>query len=111
MKMTAGQIVGLLVLLQLAGLMVPFIILMPGVTTDYLNAAGGMSATIKTAVFLLFANAIVTLAISVTAFPQIHNYSIRAAILLVAVSVVWVVMQSVDNGHILSMLSLSHRYI
>jgi hypothetical protein len=91
--------------------MVPFIILMPGVTTDYLNAAGGMSGTIKTAVFLLFANAVVTLAIALVAFPVIREYSIRAAILFIAVSVVWVVMQSVDNGHILSMLSLSHRYI
>ena len=34
----------------------------------------------------------------------------RAALLLVVVSTVWVVMQSVDNAHLLSMLSLSTRY-
>ena len=110
MKMNAGRIVGSLVLLQLAGLTVPFIILMPGVTTDYLNVAAGMSATIKTAVFLLLANAVITLAISIAAFPLIREYSVRAAVLFVAASVVWMVMQSVDNAHILSMLSLSRRY-
>ena len=110
MKIDARRLIGVLVLVQLAGLMVPFIILMPGVTTDYLNVAAGMSATIKTAVFLLFANAAVTLAISLTAFPLVRKYSIRAAILFVVISAVWVVMQSVDNGHILSMLSLSNRF-
>lgn len=110
MKIDAWRIVGVLVLVQLAGLMVPFIILMPGVTTDYLNVAAGMSATIKTAVSLLFANAAVTLAISLAAFPAIRVHSVRAAILLVAISTAWLVMQSVDNAHILSMLSLSGRF-
>ena len=110
MKLNAERSVGILVLAQLSGLIVPFIILMPGVTTDYLTVAAGMSATIKTAVFLLFANALVTLAISLAAFPIIREYSIRAAILFVAFSLIWVVMQSVDNAHILSMLSLSKRF-
>jgi uncharacterized protein DUF4386 len=108
--MDARRLIGVLVLVQLSGLMVPFIILMPGVTTDYLNVDAGMSGTIKTAVFLLFANAVVTFAISLAAFPLIRVYSIRATILLVAISVVWVVMQSVDNAHLLSMLSLSKRF-
>jgi hypothetical protein len=111
MKMDTRRLIGVLVLVQLAGLVVPFIIVMPGVTTDYLNVAAGMSGTIKTAVFLLFANGAVTLAISLYAFPLIREYSIRAWILFVAISVVWVVMQSVDNAHILSMLSMSKRFV
>lgn len=110
MRVNTRRLVGLLVLVQLAGLIIPFVILMPGVTMDYLSIASGMSATIKTAVFLLFANAAVTLGISVAAFPLIREYSIRAAILFVVVSTVWFVMQAVDNAHILSMLSLSHRF-
>lgn len=109
MKSNTGRLVGALVLLQLAGLIVPFVLLDPTVKTNYLSVSPALAGTIKTAVFLLFANTAVTLAISLVAFPELRRYSERAPLLLFALSVVWVVMQSVDNAHILSMLSLSVR--
>lgn len=107
---TVGRLIGALLLAQLAGLSVPFIVLMPGVTTDYLNAAVPMAGSIRVAVFLLFANAAVTLGIAIAAFPVFREYSARMALWLTAISTAWLVMQSVDNAHILSMLSLSQRY-
>jgi hypothetical protein len=110
MKIDAGRLVGVLVFVQLAGLMVPFVLLDPAVKTNFISVDSAMAETIKTAVFLLFANAAVTLAIALVAYPELLERSVRAGLLLVVVSTVWVVMQSVDNAHILSMLSLSTRY-
>jgi hypothetical protein len=110
MRANVGRVVGTLVFVQLAGLIVPFVLLDPAVKTDYLSVDAGMAVTIKTAVFVLFANAAVTLGIAIAAFPVVRRYSLRAAILLIVVSTFWVVMQSVDNAHLLSMLSLSTRY-
>src|SRR3954468_19533183 len=104
-----GRLTGILVFVQLALLIVPYVILMPGVTTEYLTAAAGMSATIKTAVFLLFGTAAVTLAIAIITYPVFREYSQRWTLWLVAISVVWFVMQCLDNANILSMLSLSRR--
>jgi len=110
MKTNVGRVVGALVFVQLAGLIVPFVLLDPAVKTDYMGVDAAMAGTIKTAVFMLFANAVVTLGIAIAAFPELRRYSVRAALLLIVISTVWVVMQSVDNAHLLSMLSLSTRY-
>ena len=109
-RKSTGRLIGALMLVQLVGLSLPFILLMPGLTTDYLNAAAPMAGSIKVAVFLLFANAAVTLGIAIAAFPAFREYSVRMALWLLAISTVWFVMQSVDNAHILSMLSLSTRH-
>jgi hypothetical protein len=106
-----GRLTGILVFVQLALLIVPYVILMPGVTTDYLTVAAGMSATIKSAVFLLFGTATVTLAIAIITYPVFREYSQRWTLWLVAISVVWFVMQCLDNANILSMLSLSRRFV
>jgi hypothetical protein len=105
-----GRLIGALLFVQLAGLSLPFILLMPGVKTDYLNAAAPMAGSIRVAVFLLFANAAVTLGLAIVAFPVFREYSARMALWLLAISTVWFVMQAVDNAHILSMLSLSTRF-
>jgi len=107
---STGRWIGGLLLAQMVGLTVAFATLQPGVATDYLGRAAGMAPTIRTAVILLFVNAAITLAIAIVAFPVFREYSLRTAIGLLAISTVWVVMQSVDNAHILSMLSLSERY-
>lgn len=83
---------------------------MPGVTPEYLTVASEMSATIKTAVFLLFGTATVTMAIAITAYPVFREYSPRWTLIFLAISVVWFVMQCLDNAYILSMLSLSRRF-
>src|SRR6476620_1824994 len=110
MKTNVGRIVGALVFVQLAGLIVPFVLLDPAVKTDYIGIDAAMSGTIKTAVFVLFANAAITLGIAIAVFPELRRYSVRAPLLLIVVSTIWAVMQSVDNAHLLSMLSLSIRH-
>src|SRR5688572_17235770 len=98
-RKSTGRLIGALMLVQLVGLSLPFILMMPGLTTDYLNAAAPMAGSIRSAVFLLFANAAVTLGIAIAAFPLFREYSLRTAIWLLAISTAWLVMQSVDNAH------------
>ena len=107
-----GRIVGTLLFLQLAGLIVPFVLLLPLTASaqDYLANAAGASTQIKGAVLLLFANGALTIGISIAAFPVFREYSEAAALWLLAVSVIMFLGQAVDNVHVLSMLSLSQQY-
>jgi hypothetical protein len=107
---SVGRIIGVLLFVQLAGLSVPFILLMPATASGFLENAAGISFQIKVAVFHLFVNGAVTIGIAIAAFPVLREYSVRVALWFVAVSVIWFSMQAVDNAHILSMLSLSQQY-
>jgi hypothetical protein len=110
---TVGRITGVLMFVQLAGLIVPFVLLHPltqGHAESLANAAGA-SAQIKVAIVILFANCLLTIGISIGVFPVLGRYSIRIAVWLVAASVMMFVMQAVDNVQILAMLSLSQQYI
>ena len=107
-----GRMIGVLLLVQLAGLTVPFILILPVTrgASEFLANAAGFSFQIKLAVFLLFANCALTIGISIAAFPVFRQYSHSMALLLVAVSVIMFSLQAVDNAHLLSMLSLSRQY-
>ena len=109
---SVGRIIGVLLLVQLAGLTVPFILMLPLTrgTSEFLANAAEISFQIKVAVFLLFANCALTIGISIAAFPVLRQYSHSMALLLLAVSVIMFSLQAVDNAHILSMLSLSQQY-
>ena len=109
---STGQFIGVLLVLQLAGLIVPFVLLHPLTTgpRDYLANAPGSSLQIKVAVFLLFANCALTIGIAIAAWPLFRQYSEAMALWLVAASVIMFSLQAVDNAHILSMLSLSQHY-
>ena len=109
-RTNVGRLIGILLLLQFVGQFVAFYTLMSAVGTDYLNVAVGMESTMRTAVFLLFVNAAITLVIAIAAFPVFREYSVRMAAALLVFSGVWIVMQSVDNAHILAMLSLSKEH-
>lgn len=107
-----GRLVGLLLLVQLAGLIVPFVLLLPlteGPASSLAGAAGA-EAQIKLAVVLLLANCALTVGLSIAAFQVIREHSEALALGLVAVSVIMFLLQAVDNVHILSMLSLSQQY-
>jgi hypothetical protein len=106
---TTGRIIGMLLFLQLAGLIVPFVLLLPVATgsQNYLTNAVGSAFQIKLAVFLLFANCALTIGISIAAFRVFCQYSQAMALWLLAVMFV---LQAVDNIHVLSMLSLSQQY-
>lgn len=109
---SVGQIIGLLLLVQLSGLIVPFVLLLPiaHAPSEFLANAAAFSFQIRLGVFLLFVNCALTIGISVAAFPIFRQYSEALALLLVAVSVIMFSLQAVDNSHILSMLSLSQRF-
>jgi hypothetical protein len=107
--MRAGRTIGILLFLQLAGLSLPFILLMPATRTDFLQTAAANATSFKVAVFLLFANGAVTIAIGSKAFPIIRRHSYSLALWLFGMSLVWFVMQSVDNAFLMSMLTMSQR--
>jgi hypothetical protein len=107
-----GRIIGLLLFFQLAGLIVPFVLLHPLTTgpENYLVNAAGSASQIKLAVLLLFANCFLTIAIAITALPALRRSSEAMALWLLVASVIMFSAQALDNVQILSMLSLSQRY-
>lgn len=109
---STGRITGMMLLVQLAGLIVPFVLLHPLTTgtQSYLINAAGASSQIRVAVFLLFANCALTIGISTTAFRVFRQSSEALALWLLVISVIMFLMQAVDNVHLLSMLSLSQQY-
>jgi Domain of unknown function (DUF4386) len=109
---SVGRIVGVLLLVQLAGLIVPFVMLHPitrGSQVWLANAAAS-SFQIKTAVFLLFANTALTIGIAVAAWSVVRRHSVQMALWLVALAVIMFTLQAVDNAHVLSMVSLSRQF-
>ena len=110
--MRTGRITGILLFVQLAGLIVPFVLLQPLTTgpQNYLANAVGSSLQIKVAVFLLFLNCALTIGITIAAFPVFRHYSEAMALWLLVVSVIMFLLQAVDNVHVMSMLSLSQQY-
>jgi hypothetical protein len=50
---------------------------------------------------VLHANTAITLSIAMAVFPVFRECSLQIAICFLAVSTVWMVIQSVDNAHIL----------
>lgn len=108
---TTGRLIGVLLLIQLAGLIVPFVLLMP-LTRDPAGALANAAAAgqIKLAVLLLLANCALTVGISISTFRVVREHSEALALWLVVVSVIMLLLQAVDNVHILSMLSLSQQY-
>ena len=109
---STGRIIGMLLCLQLAGLIVPFVLLLPLTTgpQNYLANAVGASFQVRVAVFLLFANCALTIGITIAAFRVFRQHSEAMALWLLAVSVIMFLLQAVDNVHVLSMLSLSQHY-
>ena len=107
-----GRLVGALLCFQLAGLIVPFVLLIP-ITTgpeNYLVNAAGASFQIRLAVLLLFANCALTIGITVAAFPVFRQHSQAMTLWLLVASVIVFVLQAADNVHVLSMLSLSQQH-
>jgi hypothetical protein len=105
-----GRVMGTLLFVQLVGLILPFLLLLPITTPEFLQTAAGVGAQIRVAVLLLFANGALTIAVALVVFPVVREYGHGSGLLLLAVSVIWFSIQAVDNAHILAMLSLSERY-
>lgn len=108
----SSRTLGALLILQMAGLIVPFILLRPiaGPSSELLLSAIGSETQLKFAIVLLFVNTALTLGLSIWAWPVFRVYSERLALWLIAVGVIVVVFQMIDNGQILTMISLSKSY-
>lgn len=107
----AGRLVGGLLLAQLVGLMLPFILIArPIATGDFMAEAGPSSAAIRAAVMVFFAQSLVTIGIAIAAFPVLRRFGYGGALWLLSMSVIWFCVQAMDSAHILSMMTLSERF-
>jgi hypothetical protein len=104
-----GRLVGTLLLVQLAGLIVPFVLLLPIVTApaEWMATAQRSATRITAGVLLLIVNGAVTIAISIAAWPVFRRTSEGLGLWLLVLAALWLAIQAVDNMHVLSMLSLS----
>jgi hypothetical protein len=111
---SVGRTVGILLLLQLAaGLMVPFILLLPLVTGSpgFLTEAAENSFQIRAAVFIFFIGGALTIALGITALPVFRQYSDAAALWFLVICVVSFVLDAVHSATVMSMVSLSQQYV
>lgn len=111
---SVGRSIGILLLLQLAaGLTVPFILMRPLImgSPGFLTAAAENSFQIRTAVFISFIGAALTIGLGITAFQVFRRYSNATAIWFLAVCVISGTLDFVHNAAVLSMLSLSQQYV
>jgi hypothetical protein len=110
---TDGRLAGILLILQLAaGLMLPFILIKP-MTSDvqgFLTSAAGNVPQIRVAVLVAFLGSALTVAIAITAWPVLRRRSERAALWFLAACVTSLVMDSVHNAAVMSILSLRSKY-
>lgn len=107
-----GRTVGALLLLHFAtGLIVPFVLL-DRVRGDagFLENAAANPGPLRAAVLLLFVGGVIAIGISIRVLPVLSRHGARAALGLVAISVAGFSLQAVDNGALLTLLSLSERY-
>jgi len=106
-----GRTIGVLLFLQLVLITAGFIFVMPISAPSYLQDAASLSGQIRTGVLLLTVCGLFTIGITVAAFAVFRQQSQTMALSLLALSVIWFVMQAVDDIHILSMLSLSQQHV
>ena len=107
-----ARTVAILLLLHIAiGLTAPFILLhAPMGPRGFLLDAADNAVQLRIAVFLLTVGSALAIGVAVTALPFISRYSYAMAYWLLALAIAGFVLQTVDNGRLLSMLSLSQEY-
>ncbi len=107
-----GRAVGVLTLLHLAvGLITPFVIIDRIRTPAGLLAGAAANAgQLRVSVLLLLIGSAVAIAIAITAWPVIRRYSPAMALWMFALGIAGFTLQVVDNGVLLSTLSLSQEY-
>lgn len=111
---TAGRVVGLLLVLQLAaGLTVPFILLRPGIVgyPAFVTAAAENATQVRAAVCIAFVGAALTVGLALASLPVLRRHSRTAALGFLAVCAISAALDAVHNATVMSMLSLSQRYV
>jgi hypothetical protein len=108
----ASRTVGVLLLLHLAaGLIVPFILILPLVSArGFLASAATIPTQVRTAVMLLFVGSALPIGVACAGLRVFRMYSSAAAYWLLALAAASFALQAADNAHLLSMLSLSQAY-
>ncbi len=109
---SVGRLTGVLVLVHLAvGLWVPFALLqrLKG-ATGFLAIAAANSSLVRAAVFMLFVGSAFAMVTAIATWPIFRRYSSTMGLWLIALAVAAFSLQAVDNGALLSMLSLSQEY-
>lgn len=105
-----GRRLGSLLLLQLAGLIVPFVLLTPVATSVYLETGASGTGQIRIGLLLLLANGALTTSIALLLYPRVVGSSPALARWLVLLGGSMLVLQAVDNAHVMEMLALSEAY-
>jgi hypothetical protein len=111
---TKGRTVGILLLLQLAAaLTLPFILAKPinmG-SPAFLIAVSEHSLQIRTAIFLSFVGAALTVYLGIVASQVFRIFSTSAALLFLVVCAVSCTLDIIHAGHIMSMLAISNEFV
>jgi hypothetical protein len=109
-----GRRVGVLLLLQFAaGLTLPFILLGPGVvgSSVFLTAAAEHAVQVRAAVSIAFLGAVLTVGVGLASLPALRRHSRTAALGLLVACTISAALDAVHNASVMSMLSLSQRYV
>lgn len=110
---STGRTIGVLLLLQMiCGLIVPFVLWHPLIvgSPGFLTATAASSFRIRVGVFLSFIGAALTVAIAITAWPIIRQYSESIALWLLVVCAISCTLDAMQNATVMSMLSVSQEY-
>ena len=109
---TASRIIGVLILAQMiGGGLVNFVLEAPLFgTPGFLVGAAAHSLQIGVAALLGIVLGALAVAIAITAFPLFRQYSQAMALWFVALAVVGLALNAVENMNVMSMLSLSEAY-
>jgi hypothetical protein len=109
---SAGRLVGLLLLVQLTTLILPYVLLLPvsARAGAFLENAAPMAAMMRLCVLILFMGGAVSLAISVTAWPIVREHQQRIGLWLLALAVMNFTLQLIEIAHWLTLLSISQAY-
>lgn len=110
-KSHTDRLVGLLLLVQLAGMIVPFIMMGAVATPGYLGLAAGKAPQIRLALLLLLTNGVLTTIIAIALYPRLRTASPNLAVWLVILGAGMVALQAVDNVQVMGMLALSQAYV
>lgn len=105
-----SRVIGLLLIVQLAGLIVPFVMLLP-LGRDFLTTAAAAAGPIRTAVIALFANGGLTIGLSFLIARLLRSGHDAGSLWLVSAAVIMGVLQTVDSAFVLSMLAVSDRFV
>ena len=111
---SVGRVIGILLLSQMAaGLTLPFILLDGSVVgyPGFLTAAAEHSFQVRAAVLIAFVGAALTVSLAIAALPVFRRYSIGTALGFLAVCAISGTLDVVHNASVMSMLSLSRRYL